>query len=237
VAGLSSGEAHQRARETQCISRRTADRLLVAARKELIAAWDNDKASQTSFDLLLFRSPNDLLEFPKMRKGYRIWSLIILVQLAQYATFAGPSERKIASNDDNEIVSKQQIATTVMSIQLTDLLQSNPCLIRKSEGEYYQDTALALSPGFSEELDRLQGSIIHRLSSRNTTRRELNATAYALATLISKSAVCKRVQDLPPDTMGYGGPDEPGKAVVKLFTPSSLKAYLAKICPLFPICD
>ena len=60
VTGLSSGEAHQRARETWRISRRTADRLLVAARKELIAASDIDKASQTGFDLLLFRSPMSL---------------------------------------------------------------------------------------------------------------------------------------------------------------------------------
>ena len=172
-----------------------------------------------------------------MRKGYWVWGLIILVQLVQYGAFAGPNERKIAASDDNEIVSKQQITTTIMSIQLHDLLQSSPCPIRKDEGEYYQNGALALSPGFIEELDKLQGGIIHRLSSRNTTRRELNVTAYALATLISKSAVCKRVQDLPPGTMGYGGPDEPGKAVVKVFTTSSLKAYLAKVCPLFPICD
>jgi hypothetical protein len=48
VTGLSSGEAHQRARETWCISRRTADRLLVAARKELIAAWDIDRQDMTA---------------------------------------------------------------------------------------------------------------------------------------------------------------------------------------------
>ena len=48
VTGLSSGEAHQRARETWRISRRTADRLLVAARKELIAAWDIDRQDMTA---------------------------------------------------------------------------------------------------------------------------------------------------------------------------------------------
>ena len=48
VAGLSSGEAHQRARETWRISRRTADRLLVAARNELVADWDIDRRDLTA---------------------------------------------------------------------------------------------------------------------------------------------------------------------------------------------
>lgn len=51
--GLSSAEAHQRARETWGVSRRTADRLLAAARAELVAGWDLERPQMTA--LLLAR--------------------------------------------------------------------------------------------------------------------------------------------------------------------------------------
>lgn len=43
VEGLSAGEAHQRARAEWGLSRRSADRLLAAGRRELMAGWDIER--------------------------------------------------------------------------------------------------------------------------------------------------------------------------------------------------
>ena len=43
VEGFSTAEVHHRARETWAVSHRTADRLVAAARAELIRGWDVER--------------------------------------------------------------------------------------------------------------------------------------------------------------------------------------------------
>ena len=193
------------------------------------------------------------LEFRKSKDGSRLTQTPckankLLVAIVGLALQAGDLPAYANYNDiyndpskpnpgDSQIVTEVEIKSVLGSI--TPINVAKPCPVHKGvEGEYYLDNAVSFSQEYIEALGLLRDDAIKKLAERKTTRRELNAAAVSLTRLISKSAKCTRIGDLPPDMLGVGGGGVVKKtAIVNAFTEASLKAALHAICPLFPFCD